>query len=218
MCSSHGLFIKYSWTLFTQPIATLAYWSAQLPRLTLWGCISAVSLAVEKMLGIIPTLGWFLNMLTQQGPGSILTFLYSCYGSVPHELRREITASKFARTGRDVRERLRGNGPFRASGIHFSSKLSSEITVSTMIGLSPRKHVANEHSRHIRTDGKLKTETLLSRMRRCTGQMCNARMFFSIHLCTHIYPTCCAATFSSHFSFLLFCRNFLDPFRSFFMS
>lgn len=118
-----------------------------------------------------------------------------------------------ARTGRDVHERLQGNGPFRASGIHFSSKehaaLSSEITVSTMIGLSLRKHVANEHSRHIRTDGKLKTETLLSRMRQRTGQMCNAWMFFSIHLCTHILVVPPHLLFC-YFSFSLFILAFLS--------
>lgn len=212
--------------LFIQPFATLANRSAQLPRLTLWVCINAVCLAVQ-MLGIIPALRWFLTMLTQQGPGSISQYHFYTAAMIPCHIQSPWNISFQvcrAKTFRDVHERLQGNGPFRASGIHFSSKehiaLSSEITVSTMIGLSLRKHVANEHSRHIRTDGKLQTDTLISwdsAQAKCAMRECSSASIFA-HIYSSFHPTCCASTFLSHFSFLLFCLKFLHPFRTFFMS
>ncbi len=175
------------------------------------------------MSGIRPALRWFLTKLTQHGTGSI---------SDPHFYTAAVirchVQSQWNIISPSMREQEQQEGKklVKFTALLFKAKMAFQLQTnagclflkwqSWIWRLSLRKHIANEHSRHIRTDGNLlKAETLLSHMRQSTGQICDVKWFFSIHLASYIHIAAslllCCSTSRFHSYFLLSHETSLNP-------
>ncbi len=160
------------------------------------------------MSGIRPTLRWFLTKLTQHGTGSIsdphfyTAAVIQCHVQSQWKISTQVcSGEQEQQEGKKlVKFALKRALLFKANKAFKLQTNAGSLFLkwqSWIWRLSLRKHIANEHSRHIRTDGNLlKTETLLSHMRQSTGQICNVRCSLASilpHTFTLLHPSCCAA-------------------------
>ncbi len=167
------------------------------------------------MSGIRPTLRWFLTKLTQHGTGSISDPHFYTAAVIRCHVQSQWNISTQVCSGEQEQQEGKKLVKFALKRA-LLFKANKAFKLQTNAGslflkwqswiwrLSLRKHIANEHSRHIRTDGNLlKTETLLSHMRQSTGQICNVRCSLASilpHTFTLLHPSCCAAP---HLAFIL---------------